>query len=64
MHDFFILDYHHTTPDIWIIQDENGNVRVWDSDYYDSCNETFFGSPEDIVFEKVEGKEEYIKVAV
>ncbi|MSS63685.1 hypothetical protein [Velocimicrobium porci] len=27
-YDFFILDYHNTTPDAWIIQDADGGIRV------------------------------------
>lgn len=64
MYDFFILDYHHTTPDAWIIQEADGRIRVWDTDSFDCCGETFFGEENDLVYEKVEGKEEYIKVAV
>ena len=63
MYDFFILDYHHTTPDAWIIQDADGRIRVWDIDSLD-YGETFFGKEDDLIYEKVEGKEEYIKVAV
>lgn len=64
MYDFFILDYHHTTPDAWIIQDADGRIRVWDTDSLECYGETFFGKEDDLVYEKVEGKEEYIKVAV
>ena len=64
MYDFFILDYHHTTPDVWIIQDADGRIRVWDTDSLECYGETFFGKEDDLIYEKVEGKEEYIKVAV
>lgn len=64
MYDFFILDYHHTTPDAWIIQDADGRIRVWDTDSFECCGETFFGKEDDLIYEKVEEKEEYIKVAV
>lgn len=60
MYDFFILE--DTT---WIIQDADGNIRVWDADCMD-CGDTFFGSPDEFVYEKcmVSGKEEYIKAVV
>ena len=62
-YDFFILDYHHTTPDTWIIQDADGNIRVWDEDYPECCNELFFGKDNDIVYEKV-AEDKYVKVAL
>lgn len=55
-YDFFILE-----ENAWIIQEMDGTIRVW---YDDMEDETFFGNEKDIVYEKVEGKEEYIKVAV
>ncbi len=60
MYDFFIME--ETT---WIIQDIDGNIRIWDADCLD-CGDTFFGSPDEFVYEKsmVSGKEEYIKAAV
>lgn len=60
MYDFFIME--DTT---WIIQDADGNIRVWDADCLD-CGDTFFGSPDEFVYEKcmVSGKEEYIKAVV
>ena len=62
-YDFFILDYHHTTPDTWIIQDADGNIRVWDEDYPECCNELFFGKEDNYICEKV-GDNTYIEVAV
>lgn len=61
MYDFFILDYHHTTPDAWIIQDADGGIRVWDTASL-CCEETFFGKENDIVYEKTE--DGYMKVEV
>ena len=62
-YDFFILDYHHTTPDTWIIQDADGNIRVWDEDYPECCNELFFGKTDNYICEKV-ADDTYIEVAV
>ena len=62
-YDFFILDYHHTTPDTWIIQDADGNIRVWDEDYPECCNELFFGKTNNYICEKV-ADDTYIEVAV
>ena len=62
-YDFFILDYHHTTPDVWIIQDIDGNIRVWDTDSPESCNELFFGKTDSYVCEKV-GEDTYIEVTI
>ena len=62
-YDFFYLNSDiENTPPTWIIQDEDGNIRVWDSDYLDCSNETFFGNAEDIVYQKIDG--EYKKVVV
>lgn len=63
MYDFFILDYNHTTPDTWIIQDSDGNIRVWDEDYPESCNELFFGKEENYICERV-SDDTYIEIAV
>ena len=52
-YDFFILDYHHTTPDTWIIQDADGGIRVWDKDSPECYNELFFGKTDNYIFEKV-----------
>lgn len=62
-YDFFILDYHHTTPNTWIIQDSDGNIRVWDEDYPECCNELFFGKTDNYICEKVSDNT-YIEVAV
>lgn len=58
-YDFYILN-----EDIWIIQDENGEIRVWDKDFLD-CGITFFGDPNNvnIVYEKI-GNDTYKEVAV
>jgi len=58
-YEFYILDYNWCDNDVWIIQDANGNIRVWDPD----AEETFFGKDKDIVYE-VAGKDKYIKIAV
>ena len=63
MYDFFILDYYHTTPDEWIIQDADGNVRVWNKDCPESCNELFFGKDDRYICEKV-GENQYIEITV
>ena len=44
----------------WIIKDMDGTVRVWHPD----LEETFFGKETDIVYEKAEGMDGYIKAAV
>ena len=62
-YDFFILDYHHTTPDTWIIQDADGGIRVWDTDSPESCNELFFGKEDSYICEKV-ADDTYIEVAI
>lgn len=62
LYDFFLLEpMCGEDCEAWIIQEYDGNIRVWyDNDEY----ETFFGKENDLIYEKVEGKEEYIKVAV
>lgn len=55
LYDFFILH-----SDVWIIQDSDGNIRLWGRDME---HETFFGKHNDIVYEK-SGNAEYIKVVV
>ena len=62
-YDLFILDYHHTTPDAWIIQDSDGSIRVWDEDYPECCNELFFVNTNNYICEKV-ADDTYIEVAV
>lgn len=59
-YDFFILSNDYGESEAWIIQDMDGNIRVWYSDLQD---ETFFGKEKDIVYAKAENGE-YIKVAV
>ena len=44
----------------WIILESDGSIRVW----YPDSEETFFGMNEDIVYEKTDRLEKYIKVAV
>lgn len=63
MYDFFILDYNHTTPDTWIIQDADGSVRVWDKDYPECYNELFFGKEDRYICEKI-SDDKYIEVNV
>ena len=58
-YDFFILSDDENNAS-WIIQDMEGNIRVWYRDYDD---ENFFGLHNDIVYEK-SGDTEYIKVAI
>lgn len=59
-YDFFILSHDYGESEAWIIQDMDGNVRVW---YNDLEDETFFGKEKDIVYEKhTDGK--YIKITV
>ena len=62
-YDFFILDYHHTTPNAWIVQDADGGIRVWDTDSPWSCNELFFGKEDSYVCEKV-ADDTYIEIEV
>ena len=65
-YDFFYLADECCGNAVWIIQDADGNIRVWEQDFLDCCSNTFFGEPDDFVYERsmVSGKEEYIKVAV
>ena len=63
MYDFFILDYYHTTPDEWIIQDADGSVRVWNKDCPESCNELFFGKDDRYICEKI-GENQYKEITV
>lgn len=57
-YEFYILD-SNCDNDVWIIQDMDGNIRVWDN----TSDELFFGKESEYVFEKNE-KGEYIPVAV
>lgn len=45
--------------DVWIIQDMDGNIRVWDN----TSDELFFGKESEYVFERND-KGEYRQVAV
>lgn len=56
-YDFYILE-----ENTWIILDADGNIRVWEQDFLDCASSTFFGNPEDFVYQKVE--DNYIKVAI
>lgn len=57
-YEFYILN-SHCDNDVWIIQDMNGSIRVWDN----TSDELFFGKEKDIVYEKND-KGEYMQVAV
>ena len=57
-YEFYILD-SHCDNDVWIIQDMDGDVRVWDN----TSDELFFGKEREYVYVKND-KEEYIPVAV
>lgn len=63
MYDFFILKYSHDTPDEWIIQDADGNIRVWNPDCRDCCGEEFFGRDDNYICERT-ADNTYIEVAV
>lgn len=54
-YEFYIMEC-----DCWIIEELDGTIRVW----YPDAEETFFGKEKEIICEKIEGKEEYIKIAV
>ena len=47
IYDFFILE-----ENTWIILDADGNIRVWEQDFLDCASTTFFGEPEDFVYER------------
>ena len=57
-YEFYILD-NNNDSDVWIIQDMNGNIRVWDC----TMEELFFGKQSEYVYEKTD-KGEYKQVAV
>jgi len=57
-YEFYILD-GNCDNDVWILQDMNGNIRVWDN----ASDELFFGKESEYVFEKTD-KGEYRQVAV
>lgn len=58
-YEFYILDYNWCDNDVWIIQDANGNIRVWDR----TMEELFFGKESEYVYEKTD-KGKYRQVAV
>ncbi len=62
-YDFYFLDSDTTDKPTWIIQDADGNVRVWEQGFLDYCGSTFFGEPEDFVYEKV-AEDKYVKATV
>lgn len=57
-YEFYILDTN-CDSECWIIQDMNGNIRVWDN----TMEELFFGKDSEYVYEKND-KGEYMQVAV
>lgn len=57
-YEFYILD-SNCDSDVWIIQDVDGNIRVWDR----TMEELFFGKDSEYVYEKTD-KGEYMQVAV
>ena len=57
-YEFYILN-SNCDNDVWIIQDMNGNIRVWDN----TSDELFFGKKSEYVFEKTD-KGEYRQIAV
>lgn len=59
-YEFYILDSSWCNCDTWIIQDMDGNVRVWDRTMMDKL---FFGKEAECVYEK-HANGEYIKVTV
>lgn len=59
-YEFYVLDSNWCDCDTWIIQDMDGNIRVWDRTVMD---ELFFGKEVECVYEKTD-KGEYIQVAV
>jgi hypothetical protein len=63
IYDFFILRCNHETPDEWIIQDADGNIRVWNPDCRDCCGEEFFGRDDNYICERT-ADNTYIEVAV
>ncbi len=57
-YEFYILN-SNCDNDVWIIQDMNGNIRVWDN----TSDELFFGKESEYIFEKT-SEGEYRQVAV
>ena len=60
-YEFYILDSNWCDCDTWIIQDMDGNIRVWDRTMMDEL--FFFGREAECVYEKTD-KGEYLQVAV
>lgn len=60
-YEFYILDSNWCDCDTWIIQDMDGNIRVWDHTMMDEL--FFFGKEAECVYEKTD-KGEYLQVAV
>ena len=48
---------------LWIIQEADGRVRVWDVDFPGCCEETFFGKEDEFIYEKV-ADNEYVQVTM
>lgn len=62
-YDFFYLDSNTCDNPIWIIQEADGRVRVWDVDFPSCCGETFFGKEDEFIYEKV-ADNEYVQVTM
>ena len=60
-YEFYILDSNWCDCDTWIIQDMDGNIRVWDRTMMDEL--FFFGKEAECVYEKT-SEGEYLQVAV
>ncbi len=58
-YEFYILDYNSCDHDMWIIQDANCNIRVWNR----TMEELFFGKESEYIYEKT-GKGKYRQVAL
>ena len=59
-YEFYILDSISCDCATWLIQDMDGNIRIWDRTVMD---ELFFGKEAECVYEKTD-KGEYLQVAV
>lgn len=60
-YEFYILDNSWCDCNTWIIQDMDGNIRVWDRTMMDEL--FFFGKEAECVYEKTD-RGEYLQVAV
>ena len=60
-YEFYILDSNWCDCDTWIIQDMDGNIRVWDRTMMDEL--FFFGKEAECGYEKTD-RGEYLQVAV